>query len=489
MKINSISSLGTTPGINARKQNFGASKVETISVGDKKYQFIMKDENDIARAYNISDPKIGAKYILKLNNPDFKNSRFLIDETSEITSFDGRFYVSLKEKKDAAPKNDVSFKGKVWGSIRSDERGVDDNMKLAYKEFWTSGLKNYVETSTKDKEDIPDVKDDYNFFIPSDGDGTRYRDMTLLQGDITVDENDKVVRDEKGAIIPKRSITKPASAIPSSTPNGQNMKLVQGILANFQRAGEVEDVNFIEVKPAQGSAYALFEGLKSGSIPTDKPLVFSWGDNFSDINIRKIMKEHEASDADFTMLALPVTRDRIGALGAVQVKSEEDMEALWFMEKPQTDEEKDKAKLPNKDEYLGIVGPYILSPKTLNWIKESYTENPEAFHNAKGYDFSSTIIDTLVNKKDQLKDDFKVQVYRKPEDETWSDLGAVKDFKDEMAKLKAGNSYNDLPKGVKGSIESHIDENGNIGIGNGEKALLYSSLIHGINFKNVIAYE
>ena len=82
-----------------------------------------------------------------------------------------------------------------------------------------------------------------------------------------------------------------------------------------------------------------------------------------------------------------------------------------------------------------------------------------------------------------------MQVYRKPEDETWSDLGAVKDFKAEMAKLKAGNSYNDLPKGVKGSIESHIDEDGNIGIGNGEKALLYSSLIHGINFKNVIAYE
>ena len=87
MKINSISSLGVTPSINARKQSFGASKVETISVGDKKYQFIMKDENDIARAYNISDPKVGAKYILKLNNPDFKHARFLIDENSWYSAF------------------------------------------------------------------------------------------------------------------------------------------------------------------------------------------------------------------------------------------------------------------------------------------------------------------------------------------------------------------------------------------------------------------
>ncbi len=487
MKINSIGSLGTTPSINAHKQNFSANKAETIKVGNKEYQFTMKDDNDIARAYNISDAKVGAKYILKLNNPDFKDTRFLIDETSRITSPDGSFSVTLEEKTETKP----SFKGNVYGSIRSDERGVDDNMKLAYKEFWTSGLKNYVEATSKDKELVTGVKDDYNFFIPSDGDGTRYRDMTLLQGDIMVDENDEVMRDGNGNIIPKRAITKPASEIPSATPTkGQNMKLVQGILSNFQRAGEVEDVNFIEVKPAQGSAYALFEGLKSGEIPTDKPLVFSWGDNFSDINIRKIMKEHEDSGADFTMLALPVTRDRIGALGAVEVKSEEDMEALWFMEKPQTDEEKDRAKLPNKDEYLGIVGPYILSPKTLNWIKESYTANPEAFHNAKGYDFSSTIIDTLVNDKDKLGEDiFKVQVYRKPEDETWSDLGAVKDFKAEMNKLKASDAYAYLPKGVRGSIESHIDDKGNIGIGNGKKALIFSSLIHGINFENVIAYE
>ena len=122
-------------------------------------------------------------------------------------------------------------------------------------------------------------------------------------------------------------------------------------------------------------------------------------------------------------------------------------------------------------------------------MTEFYTANPEAFHNAKGYDFSSTIIDTLVNKKDQLDGDFKVQVYRKPEDETWSDLGAVKDFKAEMHKLKTTDAYKDLPKGIRGSIESHIDENGNIGIGTGHKALLYSSLIHGINFENVIAYE
>lgn len=483
MKVNSISSLGMTPSIKAHKQNFGASKTETITVGSKEYQFTMKDDNDIARAYNISDPKVGAKYILKLNNPDFKDTRFLIDENSKITSADDSFSVSLEEKKP------LSFKGKVWGSIRSDERGVDENMKLAYKEFWTSGLKDYVVATAEDKALVPDIKDDYNFYIPSDGDGTRYRDMTLLQGDIMVDENDEVVRDEKGNVVPKRAITKPASEIPSRTPNGQNMKLVQGILSNYQRAGEVEDVNFIEVKPAQGSAYALFEGLKSGEIPTDKPLVFSWGDNFSDISIRKIMKEHEATDADFTMLALPVTRDRIGALGAVQVKSEDDMEALWFMEKPQTDEEKDRAKLPNKDEYLGIVGPYILSPKVLNWIKESYTENPEAFHNAKGYDFSSTIIDTLVNKKDQLGDNFKVQVYRKPEDETWSDLGAVKDFKAEMTKLKATDAYKDLPKGVRGSIYLNIDDKGNIGIGSGKNALRCASIIHGIDFKNVIAYE
>ena len=471
------------------KQNFGASKTELFEINGRKYKFVMKDESDIANAYNISDAKVGAKYILKFNHPDFKDSRFLIDETSMVASLNGDFSVSLKEVQVPVFADKQSFTGKVWGSIRSDERGVDDNMKLAYKEFWTSGLKNYIERTSIDKKETPVLRDDYNFFIPSDGDGTRYRDMTLLQGDILIDDNNRVVRDEKGAAIPVHAITKPASELPANLPNEQSMKLVQGVLANFQRAGEVDELDFVEVKPAQGSAYALFEGLRTGQISTDKPLVFSWGDNFSDINIRKIMKAHEDANSDFTMLALAVSRDEIGSLGGVKVKSEDDMEALWFMEKPQTDEQKDMAKLPGKDEYLGTVGPFILSSKTLKWIKENYTKNPQNFKNAKGYDFSSVVIDTLVNHKDKLGDDFVVQVYRKPETETWSDLGALKDFKSQMYKLKNTSAYNGLVSSIRDSFKSHIDENQNISIGNGQSAINSISSFYGIDFRKVIAYK
>ena len=203
------------------------------------------------------------------------------------------------------------------------------------------------------------------------------------------------------------------------------------------------------------------------------------------------MQFHEKTDADLTMLALPVAKDRISALGAVQVKSQDDLTATWFMEKPQTEEEIAKAKLGDTDQYLGIVGPYILSPKALEWIKENYTATPEKFHNAKGYDFSSTIIDTLVNKNKETGKDFNVQIYIKPEDETWSDLGSSKDFKAEMLKIKHDkNAYKYMPLLYKNSIASMVDDYDNISINPEAKALLaQAEKEYGLIFKNVVAYK
>ncbi|MBR2386156.1 hypothetical protein IKA92_02530 [bacterium] len=468
MRINGIAPYGV------QTSNFKGTKIEKQAEGEDNY-LVMFDKNNIATAENISNPKVGAKWVLKLNDPKYDGLRILISPESKVTSEDKSFYVKIDN-----PKN-LAFKGNVYGSIRSDETGTDENMRNAYKTFFTTGLKGFVEKNYTDKEANARIKDDYSFFVPSDGDGTRYKDITLLQADFTKD-GDKVT--------PKKVVTKPASEIPVNY-EGHQMKLVQGVLTNFAKTGQLKEAEFIDVKPAQGSAYAFFEGLKAGTIPTDKPLVFVWGDNFSDIKIQPIMEFHEKTDADLTMLALPVKKERISALGAVQVKSEEDLTATWFMEKPQTEEEIAKAKFGSTDQYLGIVGPYVLSPKALNWIKENYTATPEKFHNAKGYDFSSTIIDTLVNKNEETGKDFNVQIYIKPEDETWSDLGSSKDFRAEMLKIKHDkNAYKYMPDFYKNCITNSIDSKDNISINPEAKAMLEQvEKEYGIKFENVVAYK
>lgn len=415
---------------------------------------------------NVSNKKVGSKFIIEPKNPEYKGLRLLITPETEILGRD--FSIGIKNTKTP------SFKGKLYGSIRLDDDGPDKRMKSEYMKFWTEGkhneILNYYLDSITDR-----AKNDYNFFIPSDGDGTRYKDITSLQG----------------------GVTKPASIIPA-TLNGQPMSLVQNVISNYAKTGKLDNgYDFINVKPAQGSAYAFLEGLKSGKISVDKPIVFSWGDNFTDVNISRLMKEHEKNNSGFTITTIPVDKDKTKSLSIVKIDSFENKKIDEFTEKPQDDDYISSCVIPELGEgkCLSAVGPYIISTPVLKWIKENYTKNPESFLNPdKGYDFSSMVIAPALRalNEGEITDnngnhlDMKLAMIN--ENETWSDLGSQKDFSQAMKYINAGY-YKNLPFEIRNSIRNNVDERGNITFSN-QARKLFDKMIDdlNINAKNTVVY-
>ena len=318
MKIQSVSSFNNIGRYNndIRKndkiQSFSAYKIPVSTKGMNGDRFVMKGKaSEHFELYkNLSNPKVGSKFLIKSKLPEYKDLTLLITPDTVIKSDD--LYIAIAKKGERTP----SFKGRLYGSIREENGQRDHKMEDQYIRFWQEGMHNEVSQKYMDKIYAPQLKDDYNFFIPSDGDGTRYKDITTLQG----------------------GITKPASYIPA-TLNGKNMSLVQTVITNYTKTGKLNKwFDFVRVKPAQGSAYAFLEGLADGKISTEKPLVFSWGDNFSDVNVSKIMQEHEKSGAAFTITTIPVDKQKTKSLSIVKLDSLDSKTINQFVEKPQDEE-------------------------------------------------------------------------------------------------------------------------------------------------------
>ncbi len=418
-------------------------------------------------AENLSNKKVGSKFILQSTLPQYKDLKILITPDSVIKSND--FKVQIKSNVEP------SFKGRLYGSIRDDNGVVDSKMQTEYMRFWTTGMNDVINKRNIDKKYAPKIKDDYNFYIPTDGDGTRYKDITSLQG----------------------GVTKPASYIPAFM-NGHQMSLVQGVISNFAMTGKLDKMyDFINVEPAKGSAFGFLEGLRKGQIPTDKPLVFSWGDNFSDINISRLMKNHEDKNSGFTVTVLPVDKNKTKALSIVKTDDVQSGKIDMFVEKPQDDDFIESCVLPEfgENKCLSAVGPYILSKEVLNWIKTNYVQNPQAFLNpTKGYDFSSMIISPMLeafNKKEILDENgnpLEMKFDLIGEKETWSDLGSQVDFSKAMKEIKKG-CYSNLPISMRNSIKENVDRTNNITF-NPKSKQLFADLLKEINAnaKNVIVY-
>lgn len=468
MKISSINySMPVRSANFAAKTNKANKSVSTEGMnGDK---FVM--EGDASKYFelveNLSNKKVGSKFVIKSKLPEYEDLRILITPDSKISSNEMKIGIEKAEN--------PSFKGRLYGSIREHEGERDYKMESEYIRFWMEGMNEIVSNKYKDKEFAPELKDDYNFYIPSDGDGTRYKDITALQG---------------GA-------TKPASDIPA-TMGGKQMSLVQGVITNFARTGKLDKAyDFVRVEPARGSAYGFLEGLRKGQIKSDRPLVFSWGDNFSDINISRLMKNHEDVNSGFTVTVLPVDKSRTKALSIIKTDDVAGRKIDVFVEKPQDDDFIESCVLPQfgENQCLSAVGPYILSPQALSWIKDNYTADPESFLNPdKGYDFSSMIIAPMLEafNNGEIVDENGNKMQMKfdmiDKSETWSDLGSQKDFTQAMKDIRK-NKYLYLPWEMKGSLKSNIDVNDNITFNTRSKFMLKSMLEKiGATGENVIAY-
>ena len=169
-----------------------------------------------------------------------------------------------------------------------------------------------------------------------------------------------------------------------------------------------------------------------------------------------------------------------------------------FVEKPQDDKFIDSCVMPKYGENmcLSAVGPYVLSPEALTWIKERYTANPESFlSEQKGYDFSSMIIAPMLkafNNGEILSSKTGEPLEMKYEtvqpQETWSDLGSQKDFSKAMKDMNNGK-YKQLPFEMRVSMLLNSYPNGDISFNSKTRSLLFELKKDlGLKTENVIAY-
>ena len=475
MKISSINYSMPTMNANfAARAKKAEPKVSNEGMNNDKLVMDGKASKYFKLVENLSNPKVGSKFVLESTLPEYKGLRVLITPDSKISSSE----MNIGIVKDTQP----SFKGRLYGSIREHDGQRDYKMEEEYIRFWMEGMHKTVTDKYQDKEFAPKLKDDYNFYIPSDGDGTRYKDITALQG---------------GAYTPAKAVTKPASDIPA-TMGGKQMSLVQGVITNFAKTGKLDKMfDFVRVEPARGSAYGFLEGLASGKIHTNKPLVFSWGDNFSDINISRLMKNHEDSNSGFTVTVLPVDKARTKALSIIKTDDVEGRKIDVFVEKPQDDDFIESCVLPQfgENQCLSAVGPYVLSPEALTWIKDNYIDDPESFLNPdKGYDFSSMIIAPMLEAFnngeiiDENGNPMEMKFDMIQPEETWSDLGSQKDFSQAMKDASKGK-YLYLPWEMKQSLMDNIDTSDNITFNERSNKMLHDMLKDiGAQATNVIAY-
>ncbi len=431
----------------ALKSSIVFSSNSTIyqTADNKRIAQVYDPKNIMNKAAILTPEKVGNTIILTPSNPKYSNLRIILKDGAKLQSEDKSFGAIVGEAEE------LSFCGKLYGSIGASN--YPDKMRQAYSEFFDYGMKDAVELEFK--PDRLQFKDDYNFFTPTDGDGSRFKDYTSAQG----------------------GTCKPACVLPAKL-GRKPFKLIHTIMSNFTKTGMVDGLEFVNVDKARGSTYALLEGLRNGEIPTDRPLVFSWGDNFSDIDISKLLKYHEKNNAGITILGIATTYEAIKSFGTIALEPETGFEVRDFVEKPQKHEEIIKSAIPGTDKYLASVGPFVLSCEVLNWIKENYTKNPDSFYNPKlnAFDFSSSILEVLDQKmkngeiKDKNGNKMPMMAYIKPDEQTWSDIGKTKYLISEMKRVKEGE-FSGLPSEVKETISQNVDEAGIITLNQSVKAL------------------
>lgn len=416
---------------------FGSKSSEIKKIFDQDQLMAkIKLSDDVFELTNDSSEKVGTAIILQPNDAEFKELKILVKDGTKISNSENAEGLSNKIN-----PNNPSFKGHIYGSIG--ENNFPEKMRQAYNDFFKKGMFKAVLSEFGDKKNI--LKKDYNFFVPTDGDGSRFKDYTNLQG----------------------GTCKPAAILPAKF-NEEPLKLIHATLINFAKTKKVQSgMKFINVDKARGSAFAFLEGLKSGKIPTNKPMVFSWGDSFSNINVAKLIEYHEQQGAGLSVLGMGVPEERMKSLGAIYLHPGKGFEIQGFMEKPQNIEDMAQSELPHKKgEYLASIGPFVLAPEVLKYLKKEYTNNPAQFQHTNGdFDFSRRVLTPLAKKlgKGEITNSkgkkIPMLAYLKPENERWGDLGKTTDLIEEMRAVKAGK-YPELPQEIQDSISKNIDDKG-----------------------------
>ena len=184
----------------------------------------------------------------------------------------------------------------------------------------------------------------------------------------------------------------------------------------------------------QGTADAVrqnFNYIRQRNI--DYVLILS-GDQLYRMDFREMIETHKKNNADVTIAAVPVTRERAPDLGIMRLN--ESGRVVGFLEKPQLDYELDAFRtsenfinqqgIPaNGREYLANMGIYLFNRETLL----------EALEKTDYKDFGKEVFPAAIRTK-------KVQVHLF--DGYWEDIGTIRSFYEANLAMAAKNPVFDL---------------------------------------------
>ncbi len=168
----------------------------------------------------------------------------------------------------------------------------------------------------------------------------------------------------------------------------------------------------------QGTADAVRRNLKHFVDPSIDYVMILSGDQLYHMNFEKIIKYHKASNADITISALPVKREKTHEFGIMKVNKNGAI--TDFTEKP-TDPKvleeykvKDMSFFPQSSKfdpektYLASMGIYVFNKNILNEVLDNDLT-----------DFGKHIIPQSINE---------YNVFAYPYDGYWEDIGTIKSF-------------------------------------------------------------
>ena len=172
----------------------------------------------------------------------------------------------------------------------------------------------------------------------------------------------------------------------------------------------------------QGTADAVRQNINYISQrDIDYVLILS-GDQLYRMNFEKMIETHIKANADVTIAAVPVTRDKASGFGIMRLSEDpaEKGKVIGFLEKPSTEDELNHVRIAPEmieslgipaggREYLASMGIYLFNKKTLI----------EALDKTDYKDFGKEVFPAAIRTK-------RVQVH--PFDGYWEDIGTIGSF-------------------------------------------------------------
>lgn len=349
-----------------------------------------------------------------------------------------------------------------------------EQTESAVNDFFAHKSSNYVPLSPLlFKNENHELENEYTFVALAAGKGTRLKPIS-----------------DKMQSYDGVEFNKPASFYP----NKAGTLIEISALSHAVRAGiNQKDVDFVhDGNNCLGTAGSIIRGLKNGKIPLDKPLVVLMSDSFNNIDINRVLKEHEQfGDSGVTIVTNLVSRPNMIDKAPIKINSAK--EVLKFYDSV------------NKDNYRGILndshdlygyhvssGIVVISPEILSIMKNcekrgGYCDLTEFIGLA--YNILVTKNETLANKYNFTEDFPFLRFYeladwmgrpkditnkhgdvlkmhvveaKAPNSETpvFYDAGTVSGYIDAIKHVKNTPQINNIPVRFTDAIKEAVDDSG-----------------------------